>query len=268
MAEKRYYWLKLKENYFDSPKIKKLRKIAGGDTYTIIYLKLQLLSIKNNGIIEYEKIEPTFQEELALKLDEDVENVGITLSYLQSQGLVDVNENNDFFLIEASNNIGSESESAERVRLFRERKNQKALQCNDSVTEVKQISISNSMSKSNSISNKDKKGEIEQEFEEVWKLYPRKEDKKKAFMAYKSARKKASFDEIKKGVETYSNHIKENNTDKCYIKLGATFLNGECWANNYEQRTKQGKANFTEREYTKEQLDIIGRVPSIEDYDL
>ena len=254
MAEKRYYWLKLKENYFDSPKIKKLRKIAGGDTYTIIYLKLQLLSIKNNGIIEYEKIEPTFQEELALKLDEDVENISVTLSYLQSQGLVDVNENNDFFLIEASNNIGSESESAERVRLFRERKNQIALQCNDSVTEVKQISISNSNSNSNSNStsnNKDNKdSEIEQEFEEVWKLYPRKEDKKKAFSAYKTARKKASFDEIKKGVETYSNHIRVSNTDKRYIKLGATYFNGECWANNYEQvaPTEETEEQKTQRE--------------------
>lgn len=125
MAEKRYYWLKLKEDYFNSPKIKKLRKIAGGDTYTIIYLKMQLLSIKNNGIIEFEKIEPTFQEELALKLDEDVENVSVTLAYLQAQGLIDMNENNEFLLLEASNNIGSESESAERVRQFRE--NQKAL---------------------------------------------------------------------------------------------------------------------------------------------
>lgn len=261
MAEKRYYWLKLKENYFDSPKIKKLRKIAGGDTYTIIYLKLQLLSIKNNGIIEYEKIEPTFQEELALKLDEDVENISVTLSYLQSQGLVDVNENNDFFLIEASNNIGSESESAERVRLFRERKNQIALQCNDSVTEVKQISISNSNSNSNSNStsnNKDKKdSEIEQEFEEVWKLYPRKEDKKKAFLAYKTARKKASFDEIKKGVETYSNHIKASNTDKRYIKLGATYFNGECWANNYEQSEPQEE--LIKGKYTRAQVEEFAK---------
>lgn len=380
MAEKRYYWLKLKENYFDSPKIKKLRKIAGGDTYTIIYLKLQLLSIKNNGIIEYEKIEPTFQEELALKLDEDVENISVTLSYLQSQGLVDVNENNDFFLIEASNNIGSESESAERVRLFRERKNQKVLQepksnavrqrqfrakeickqsqhipmiedyinnkryngnyylvfkrdemkcaicgetenlcvhhidgydenkpqnsnenkmitlcrechskvhsqsidipklklesigyfdeynesnemCNDSVTEVKQISISNSNSNSNSNStsnNKDNKdSEIEQEFEEVWKLYPRKEDKKKAFSAYKTARKKASFDEIKKGVETYSNHIRVSNTDKRYIKLGATYFNGECWANNYEQSEPQEE--LIKGKYTRAQVEEFAK---------
>ena len=261
MAEKRYYWLKLKENYFDSPKIKKLRKIAGGDTYTIIYLKLQLLSIKNNGIIEYEKIEPTFQEELALKLDEDVENISVTLSYLQAQGLVDVNENNDFFLIEASNNIGSESESAERVRLFRERKNQIALQCNDSVTEVKQISISNSNSNSNSNStsnNKDNKdSEIEQEFEEVWKLYPRKEDKKKAFSAYKTARKKTSFDEIKKGVETYSQHIKASNTDKRYIKLGATYFNGECWANNYEQSEPQEE--LIKGKYTRAQVEEFAK---------
>lgn len=151
MAEKRYYWLKLKEDYFNSPKIKKLRKIAGGDTYTIIYLKMQLLSIKNKGIIEYEKIEPTFEEELALKLDEDVENVKITLAYIEAQGLIDKNENDEFLLFEASNNVGSECESAERVRQFRERENQKLLQCNGSVTEVKRISISNSNSISNNI---------------------------------------------------------------------------------------------------------------------
>lgn len=152
MAEKRYYWLKLKEDYFNSPKIKKLRKIAGGDTYTIIYLKMQLLSIKNKGIIEYEKIEPTFEEELALKLDEDVENVKITLAYIEAQGLIDKNENDEFLLFEASNNVGSECESAERVRQFRERENQKLLQGNGSVTEVKRISISNSISNSNSVS--------------------------------------------------------------------------------------------------------------------
>ena len=67
---KRFFWLKLKEDYFDSPRIKKLRKIAGGDTYTVIYLKMQLLSIKNQGVIEYEGIEPNFCEELALKLNE------------------------------------------------------------------------------------------------------------------------------------------------------------------------------------------------------
>ena len=44
---KKYYWLKLKNDFFTSKEMKKLRKIAGGDTYTIIYLKLQLLSLQN-----------------------------------------------------------------------------------------------------------------------------------------------------------------------------------------------------------------------------
>lgn len=172
MADKRYYWLKLKEDYFNSPKIKKLRKIAGGDTYTIIYLKMQLLSISNNGIIQFEQIEPTIQEELALKLDEDIENVGVTLNYLQTQGLIEVNENNEFLLLEASNCIGSECESAERVRLFRKREDEKKkmLQGNESVTEVKQISISNSISNSNYISSSNiKEKEIKKEKEQKHK---------------------------------------------------------------------------------------------------
>ena len=64
MAEKRYYWLKLKEDFFDQKEIKKLRRIAGGDTYTIIYLKMLLLSIKNGGKIMYEAVEDSLAEEL------------------------------------------------------------------------------------------------------------------------------------------------------------------------------------------------------------
>lgn len=170
MAEKRYYWLKLKEDYFNSPKIKKLRKIAGGDTYTIIYLKMQLLSIKNGGVIQFENIEPTLEEELALKLDEDIENVKITLAFLQSQSLMEMNENNEYLLLEASNCIGSEGQSAERKRRFDERKKENALLCNGSVTEVKRnyISISNSISNSNSSSssNKEKRKVVGKEKEE------------------------------------------------------------------------------------------------------
>lgn len=127
MAEKRYYWLKLKDDYFTNPKIKKLRKIAGGDTFTIIYLKMQLLSISNKGIIEFEGIENTIEEELSLKLDEQLEDVQLTMAYLQNQGLVE-SDNNKFMLTEACENIGSEVDSAERVRNFRERKKQKMLQ--------------------------------------------------------------------------------------------------------------------------------------------
>ncbi len=138
MAEKRYYWLKLQEDFFSSKRIKKLRKIAGGDTYTIIYLKMQLLSIRNGGVLKYSGLESSFAEELALDLDEEAENVAVTLQYLMSVGLIETSNNFEFLLPFAAMNTGSEGSGAKRVRDFRER--QKALQGNADVTRVKQIS--------------------------------------------------------------------------------------------------------------------------------
>ena len=68
MARKKYYWLKLKNDFFRQKEIKKLRQIAGGDTYVIIYLKMQLLSLQNNGRLFFEGYEDTFANELALEL--------------------------------------------------------------------------------------------------------------------------------------------------------------------------------------------------------
>ena len=111
--------------------MKKLRRIAGGDTYTIIYLKLQLLSLKDEGLLFYEGVEPTFYEEMALALDEDAENVKITLIFLENMGLLKQNNEHEYILTDVPYLIGGESESAERVRRHRQRK---ALQCNTPVT--------------------------------------------------------------------------------------------------------------------------------------
>ncbi len=137
MAEKRYYWLKLQEDFFSSLRIKKLRKIAGGDTYTIIYLKMQLMAIRNGGILKYRGFEKSFAEELALDMDEDVENVVVTLQYLLACGLIETSDNIEYLLPFAALNTGSEGSGAKRVREFRER--QKALQGNADVTPMKQL---------------------------------------------------------------------------------------------------------------------------------
>lgn len=129
---KRYYWLKLQKDFFTQPKIKKLRKIAGGDTYTIIYLKMQLLSLNNGGKLFFEGIEENFPEEIALTIDEDPDNVKVTVQYLLSQGLIEPCSETEFLMTETQSLICSESESAERVRASRKNK---ALQCNTNVTE-------------------------------------------------------------------------------------------------------------------------------------
>lgn len=132
----RYYWLKLKDDFFNQKEIKRLRKIAGGDTYTIIYLKMLLVSLKNEGKIYFDGIEDDFASEIALELDEDEENVKVTLAYLRSKGLVEMNSEEEMTMQNIASLIGSETENAVRVRRHRQRK---ALHCNDQVTLGKPI---------------------------------------------------------------------------------------------------------------------------------
>lgn len=127
MAEKKYYWLKLNEGFFRQKEIKKLRRIAGGDTYTIIYLKLLLRSLSNNGFLYYEGIEPTFAEELALDIDEEVENVSVTLSYLHRYGILEEKSEDEFFLLTTGEMIGSETGAARRMRKKRNQEKAPAL---------------------------------------------------------------------------------------------------------------------------------------------
>jgi predicted phage replisome organizer len=135
MAEnKRYYWLKLMDDFFDSKRIKKLRKMAGGDTYTIIYLKMQLLSLKKGGYLEYSGLEDEFYKEIALDIDEDEINVQVTIQYLLSCGLIQTADNIEYLMPFVQDNLGSETASTRRSRKSRENA-QKALQCNSGTTE-------------------------------------------------------------------------------------------------------------------------------------
>ncbi len=131
---KKYYWLRLKEEFFKSLAMKKLRRIAGGDTYTIIYLKMQLLSLRDEGYLYFEGVENTFAEELALALDEDEENVKVTLSYLQSVGLIQQISETEFLLNEVPALIGKETDKAELMRKKRAQEKQKMIESGNNVT--------------------------------------------------------------------------------------------------------------------------------------
>ena len=132
VKNKRYYWIQLTQDFFKSKEMKLLRKIAGGDTHTIIYLKMMLISLKDGGCIYYDGLADNLAEEIALMIDENVEDIKITLLFLESKGLLTRKNDRDYFLEQVPEMVGSETASARRVRKFRE--NQLALQCNNDET--------------------------------------------------------------------------------------------------------------------------------------
>ena len=258
MAEKRYYWLKLKEGFFDKKEVKKLRRIAGGDTYTIIYMKLLLLSLHDEGKLYFDGIEETFEEELALTLDEDVENVKVTISYLISVGLLELVTPTEAVLSEVHDLTGSEAWSTERSRKSRERK--KALQCNTSATQVQQIEavcnedidieieteIETDTDKSKS--NKPKPKQIREEFEKLWRLYPKKQGHKKALEYYQRARENGTtYEQVEEGVKAYAEYVKATKQEDKYIKHGSTFFSQESWLDEWSV-PQQNKTRYQPQE--------------------
>lgn len=131
--QKRYFWLKLKEDWFSGTTEKYLKSLPAGDSLLITYLKIQLMSLKTEGFLKYERLLPSAEEEIAMLIDEPVNNVRLLINVLLKTGAIERLDDNSLYLLSLQNLIGSEGSSTDRVRRFRER--QKALQCNDNVTQ-------------------------------------------------------------------------------------------------------------------------------------
>lgn len=156
-----YYWIKLKMEFFDK-RIKKLRRIAGGDTCTIIYLKMLLLSLPDEGVLYYDGIEDDFAEEIALELDEETENVRMTISYLLSKGLMEKRSKYEYYLNQVSEMLGKEVDSAARVRKHRKKMAEKRYNVTDERYNVQNCNTEIDIEK-----QKEKHIELHTEIEEI-----------------------------------------------------------------------------------------------------
>lgn len=131
---KKYYWLRLKEDFFNEKQVKYLRSLPDGDKLVIVYLKMQLKSLKTEGFIKYDRILPSYSEELAIVLDEDVNIVKLAVNALIQAKAVEELDDGSLYIIAMQDLIGKEGESAERVRKFRQKQKTLLLQCNSEVT--------------------------------------------------------------------------------------------------------------------------------------
>lgn len=129
---RRYYWLQLKEDFFKTKEMKLMRKLPGGEEITIIYLKIMLVSLADEGKIFFEGLAEDLAEELSLLIDEDAEAVRMALIFLEQKKLLTTSDNYQYNLEQVPEMIGSETASARRVRKHRD--SQKALHCNTEVT--------------------------------------------------------------------------------------------------------------------------------------
>lgn len=89
-----------------------------------------------------------------------------------------------------------------------------------------------------------KPSKLKSEFEELWKLYPKKQGKDKAYGYYSKARKDGtSFEEIESGIRAYIDYIDANEVDMQFVKMGATFFSQKAWNDDWSIRKQKTTSN-------------------------
>ena len=130
--EKKKYWLKLEKDFLNSSQIKVIKNMKNGKDYIIFYLALMLESVNTEGHLRFNDLVPYNEEMLASITDTNVDIVRTAMQIFESLGMIQVLENGTLYLPDVPKRVGKECESAERVRLYRERL--KLLRSNDGVT--------------------------------------------------------------------------------------------------------------------------------------
>jgi predicted phage replisome organizer len=119
---KRYYWLKMYDNFFEAAEMEYIESLPNGKEYAYLYIKMLLKSIKGNGLLRVNDVIPYNLEMLAQLGKTSVDTVRAAVELFVNLGLMEVWDDNTLYMTATENMLGSESESAARVRAYRERK--------------------------------------------------------------------------------------------------------------------------------------------------
>ena len=126
--DKKKYWLKLDKDFMKSPQMKVIRNMPNGKDYIIFYLSLMLESVETVGHLRFTSLVPYNAEMLSSVTDTNVDVVRSAIKLFCELGMMQIFDDGTIFMTEVPKITGKESESAERVRKYREKQKQDLLQ--------------------------------------------------------------------------------------------------------------------------------------------
>ena len=120
MADNRkYYYMRLKEDYFDSEEQNVLESLPDGYLYSNILLKLYLKSLKRDGLLMFTDMIPYNAQMIAAVTRHQVGTVEKALQIFEQLGIIKRLETGEIYMMDIQNFVGSSSDEADRIRSFR-----------------------------------------------------------------------------------------------------------------------------------------------------
>ena len=233
MAEvKKFYWLKLKRDFFKRHDIRIIEEMENGKDYILFYLKMLLESIDHEGELRFSETIPYDEKMLSVITNTNIDIVRSAMKVFVGLNMLEILDDNTIYMAEVKKLTGCETEYAKKKREYRQ-KLLETKQDEDNV-KTKKDNVRQEIEKELEL-KKEKENNILDEFETLWKLYPRKLGKDKALIYYQRARKSGvTYETIEQGIKDYCNYIIVTKTKKEFIKHGSTWFNNSCWNDDYD----------------------------------
>ena len=166
---KRYYWLRLKRDFFKRHDIRIIEAMPNGKDYILFYLKLLCESVDHDGSLRFNEQIPYNEDMLATITNTNVDIVRSAIKVFSQLQMMEILDDGTFYMNEVQKMIGSETEWAKKKRIYRE--SQKAL------TQKRQKEDSTRTIEDNVRQEKEKDIEID-----IEKDNKKEKDKKKKFV--------------------------------------------------------------------------------------
>lgn len=252
MAEKKYYWLKLKRDFFKRHDIRIIEGMPNGKDYVLFYLKLLLESIDHKGELRFSDTIPYSEQMLAIITDTNIDIVRSAMKILTELGKVEILDDETIYMTEIDKMMGSETEWAEKKRIYRQQQKLLKGQTEDNVLAMsdKSKNIEIDIDKDIYINNNTpissgERVDLNDVFERTYAVYPRKEGKtrgKQSYIAYLikgkqikgQGRVRLNHQQIYFAVQAYAADVEDK--DKQYIQHFDTFMNSTVL--DYVEQTK------------------------------
>lgn len=218
LSNKRYYWLKLDEAFFEDDTIEWVEEQENGERYVLFYLKLCLKSLKDEGcLIRYvgETLIPYDVKALAKLTNTDQDTVAVSLRVFEEIGLIERRDSGEIYMKQINEMIGSETDAAKRVRKHRAR--EAMLQSNDDLLQsnAKMLQSNTGVTKCNT----EKDIDIEKELRDKSNSKDKPTDYKSVYDYYLSLdliKHRAYTKDMQKAIKKA---LRDNKYDEDYCKV-------------------------------------------------
>lgn len=235
-------WIKIVTDIFDDEKVLLIESLPEADALIVIWFKLLCLAGKQNnqGVFLLNNRIAYTDEMFATIFRRNVATVRLALNTFENFGMIEIVNN----VITIPNwNKHQSLDALEKKReyqkeLMRKRRSEQKEICDancDANSDTNSDTNVSSLDKNKKRIDKNRKEYINEDFEFLWSLYPKKKGSKaSALKAYERAVKNGVTKEtVEKGIRALIEDIQRNKTESRFIPHGSTWFNQERWNDDY-----------------------------------